>query len=145
MSNESTDLALAAIEDPTATPDQILAAMDAIDVVIERAKELKAQRDAALIAHIKATGKPVEYGTTRWVLTHPKDTKCVDKNAAIKATLDAVGGDVDRFADLLVSDPLKYGSCRSVLDHAVYEHLFRTEVKDKLEKRLVKLDTRYLE
>lgn len=111
--------------------DQLAAASDAVEALCERAKALRAHRDALLTEAVKERG-PLTLGNTRYWLSHPKTTKPRALLALMRAVMECTGGDEEAFARALSANAFKIGQCRSILGEAFPDH-FTVEVRDKLE------------
>lgn len=114
-----------------ATPEQVLEMMDRMDAVMAHAKEIKDNLNAAVIEWIKANGDLVS-GTKRWYVGVKKQTKCRDQKALVEAVLNATGGDVDKFCEMLGANAFKPGACRQLLTADEFASLFRIDEGDEL-------------
>jgi hypothetical protein len=119
-----------AIDDATAA-DDLLLWLGRASCLLWRAKRLKADLEARVVAWIGAHGDLVA-GEVRYTTGHHAITRCVDVTLGVEALLAAAGGKPAGLAAYLKSDPFKYGSCRSVLTPSQYRRVFRTEVKVEL-------------
>ena len=117
------------------TLEQVLETMNQIDIVLERAKEAKANFKADLLAWIQAS-KPFEFGGKKYFVGKKKKTKCVNVAACIESLLDKLDGDFDEFVQLLASQPIKHGAAREVLGDDWTIH-FETTTEDVLELKKI--------
>lgn len=137
-------LAIARLEDPQTSIDEIAETLNQLDFAMERAKEMKKAGEAALSVRLNATGKSVQIGQWLYSMKHPKTTSCISNRQAAEACFNAVAGDFDQFCALLSSDAFKHGACAKILPPEIYEGIFITIYPDKLEKKLVKADMNFL-
>jgi hypothetical protein len=111
--------------------DQIAAAIDAADWLLARAKTIHSLMQEVAIGWIEKNG-PFDVGPIRYSSGYSTITKCVNVPGAGTAILAAVGGDLATFYSLLVAQPFKPASVRSVLDQPIYRSLFATRRTGKL-------------
>ncbi len=134
---------------PDATADQVLLALEAVRVLGELHRDLKAQVEAAAISHIERHGE-ISDGVRRYYVAPNKSTRCTDVRGTLAAILDAAGGDLDAVQDCLASDAWKPGATRKLLG-AASDGYFETKVTTSLKTgepsppRLQVVDSRFLE
>lgn len=151
MENESLALeAQARAINPTMEPFTVASIYDRILSYRARAKAIEEVCEAALVEWIKTNG-PLQIGNgVSYYLSHPKDTKCNDVKGAIDAIGQYSNGEPELFLGCFSSSAIKHGAARKVLPPEVFEKLFTTTVKDKLEsgepapKRITKADAKFL-
>lgn len=117
------------------TMDQVLETMNAIDIILERAKEAKAAFNASLLEWVQVNGS-FEFGGKKYFVGKKKKTRCINVAACIEAMLDKLGGDFDEFVKLLASQPIKHGAAREVLGDDWQIH-FKTTIEEVLELKKI--------
>lgn len=130
----------------TATPDEIAETLVKIESAMKRAKEWDAAAKAALTDRIKASGgKELPIGSDIWRLTRDKKVKCRDKAKALNAAMELAGGDMEAMArDYFASEPFKQGSMHKAMDDARFEELFETSYDESCEKKLTRVDPKFI-
>lgn len=131
--------------------------METIATVSERVgfymgelKRLDKILDQHMIEWIKKNGPIRISDSVRYVLTHPKTTKCNDVPATIEAVLAASGGDFKKMCDVLSAGAIKHGAASKILPPEEYAKLFSVTVKDKLEdggpapKEVTRIDSSFI-
>lgn len=143
---EATILALANPATPTERIGEVLIAVQAAQ---KRAKDLRETLEAAMLAHIEATGRDIVIGPIRYYAGIAKVTKlAAPLEEAVETIWTASGGDVAQFASVLRSDPFKPAACRLMLPAADYGRMFITEEREKLHegkpaKKLLSVNTAF--
>jgi hypothetical protein len=103
--------------------------------------------DQKFVEAIRARGA-IEVGTIRYVVGVDRTTRCTDVKATTESLLEATGGDLNRFSELLVSQPFKPASVRAVIEASHFQKCFevveRTTVEGKPIERLAKVDERFV-
>ena len=113
------------------TVDEVMEMRNNVLVYLERAKQLKAEFEASLLAYIEEKGS-FEWGGIRFYAGTRKTTKCVNKMLTMQLLLEGMGGDLNLVvSDLLASQPFRYGACRDVLGDE-FDKCFSTEEKPDL-------------
>jgi hypothetical protein len=146
-SEELSCLSMAQAEDAAAalsvaaSADQLLQWLNLSAVFLARAKEIRKRVEDVASEWIGVNG-PLRCGPVSYVSRIEESTKCANVPLAVRAVLDACGGDLDSFCQYLRSDPLKYGSCARLLPQSAYSTVFRTESRTKLVLR--QSDARFL-
>ena len=84
-------------------------------------------------------------GPMCYTVGYTTTTKCVDVPRCAVALIHAVAGDVEAFSKVLVANPYKYGTARSLLDRTTYGSLFHVSSASRLvngvpERTLVRSD-----
>ena len=148
IESPSTILADLAALSPDVPIDKVLAMRVRVDFFAEKAKAFREMLDNAMIEWINANG-PIEFETIRYYVGPVKNTKCRSVKEAIPALLDATGGDMERFCEILSSNAIKHGAARGVLAPEVWDQLFIVEEQQELKegkpvKRLQKIDSRFV-
>lgn len=136
---------LARVDGPTATREDVLAALDFAKRLREIAAELSRQAEAGAIAWIDAHG-PITEGELRWYVGTNRTHKCRDVRGTLAALLEATGGDLDRVAECLSSSAWKPGAAKAVLPDADawFETVETPDLKTgKPERRLQKADANF--
>lgn len=106
-------------------------------VVVERAKQIRARVEQYAIEWIETAG-PLQVGDIRYSVGQAKTVRCTNSERCLSHVLEACGGDLEAVVSYLRTDPFKYGSLRSLLDPSLFEQLFRTETKPKLQEGQLK-------
>ena len=132
---------------PGVPGELVLQLLELTAALKRRAGELRERAEAMAVAWIEANGDLV-LGDHRYYAGHAKETRCINRQAAVEAALNAVFGDLQAFCDLLCAQPLKPGACRGVLPPDDFGRLFLTEEKlvlknGKPQKRLLKTNDRF--
>jgi hypothetical protein len=133
-------------EPELATAEQIVTALDLVDMLKEAVDALGEQAEAAAIRYINANGD-IEVGTVRYYVGTTRTTKVVDAAATCAELLDRVGGDFKEFTATLVAQPFKPNAARTVLGDS-YNRFFHTKTVDDLmtgkpKRSLKRSDTRF--
>jgi len=136
-----------AVLDYTATAEDVLATIDAIDALKALTRDLAAKSEAAVIAWIDTHGQ-IERGEVRYYTGPNKSVKCLNHEATVGAVLSAAGGDVATLARCLSSSAWKAGAVRELLPPDEMDGLFEVVVSKDLKtgaplKRLQKVDGRF--
>lgn len=118
-----------------ATEDDFLVAMHTLAALKQAARDYAAMVDDAALEYLDRHGA-VETPTERYYLGKSRTTRCRDTGRCIESILAATGGDLDKLADLLASQPLKHGACKGVLGDEWDRH-FEVVEKDKVEVKRV--------
>lgn len=116
-------------------PTDILTLRNRLGFFVSMAKELKARLDDEVFVPWLMHNGDLEVGDTRFYAATDKTTK-LDKpmRAAIEELMEATGGDMDRFCELLSSSAIKHGACKKVLDENKWREMFRVEESQKVEE-----------
>jgi hypothetical protein len=94
--------------------EQLAAASEAVDAMWERVKEWRETRDDIFRRRIETHGK-FTLGGKLWRLVDRTPVKVKSKLRATQLVLEAVGGDEEKFAEAMASEPFKAGFCRTLL------------------------------
>lgn len=122
--------ALARLESGNATQDDVLTCMNLVQRLGQIAKAAKAQYESLAIAYIQANGE-IEDGGNRWYVGTEKKTKCLSANGVLEAILSVSGGDLDKVAACLVSNPFKPAATKDLVGDQA-DALFETTVTPDL-------------
>lgn len=132
--------------------DTVAQKIDWMEAFKEWSKRVIAQMNEAAKEWI-IENKPVQVGQTLyWAAPVKKDPKCIHLKTAIEKLLEACGGDIEKLAEHISSDGIKYGAASKTLDKATYESLWIREepielLSDdaaKARKRLQKAPAQFL-
>ncbi len=110
--------------------------------------KLWAELEPRAVAWIDQHG-PLRVGEIEYSVGHDRSTKCIDLLEATRVGLDAVGGDLDRFIQLLASNAYKYGTFRATAGEDAFNRCFTVEKRDRLKdgtpkpKKLQRYDPRF--
>lgn len=122
--------------------EEVLAVMNDVERFQIKAREIKGQLDAALIAYIDEHGE-IELGDKRWYVGNETDYKQrTDIETTVSAILEVTGGDLSAFCSLLASDALKPGACKKALGDRfgeLFEAVKKPDLKTGKPKRIVKV------
>lgn len=136
-------------EDPDSR-ETVVAAINAVDVLKAKTRELSGHVEAAAVACIKRHGDIV-VGEIRYYAGTEKTTKVIDKAGCLEAVLNAAAGDLGAVCEqYMVSEPFKPGACKELLGEEAAQKLFKTEIKDELKEgkparnKLMKADSRFI-
>lgn len=111
------------------TPEEMTVVRDRVDYFKTAVRELDQLLNGIMLQWLDQPGNHLEIGPKRYYIGTKKKTVCGDVPAALEAVLTATGGDLGKLAELLGSQPLKYGACREVLGDAWGDHF--TEVVEQ--------------
>ena len=130
---------------PKLTNDEVAAVLDRVNFYAAEMKRVKALTESLVMEWIRENGDLVISPTVRYYIGTDKSTKCLDQPAAVDALLDAAGGDMGAFCECLAANAIKHGAAKKRLSPAVYDSLFRVEIKESLEEgkpkqKLIKAD-----
>lgn len=133
---------------PDAPVEQVLAVSDRIDAATQRLREVKEMIKDAMKDFINANGE-IEIDTVRWYVGVEKIKKCKDNARTIEIAYEAVGGDADRFSELLGANAFKPGACSKVMTDEQFAECFEVVVRQDLKtgkpkKSVHKVDSRFL-
>jgi hypothetical protein len=109
--------ALCRLESGEATKEDVLTTMGFVKRLSEVAKDCRSQFEKLAVEWIDKNGE-IEDGSVRWYVGKERKTKCVDVAGTVRAILDATGGDLERVAACLSSDPFKPASTLAMLREA---------------------------
>ncbi len=127
--------------------DTAAARLDMARYLTEWAGELRRRYEQSLIAWMQHHKRELVIGDVRFYPGVRAVWKCPDAAAAMRAVLDACGGDLDATAGYLKSDPFKHGSCRGLLDVEDFRRVFVISNLDELREgqpvRLQRDDMRF--
>jgi hypothetical protein len=129
VNTDDIELAAQAITEESSA-DAVAGMLDRLKVVQEFAARFKQIVHAVAIAWIEHNGHLV-IGDVRHYVGDNRTTKCPAPSKTLDALLTATGGDMEKVAGLLASDPFKHGACREYLGGQWDDH-FIVEVKPKL-------------
>ncbi|MEM9082800.1 MAG: hypothetical protein AAGB34_04325 [Planctomycetota bacterium] len=113
--------------------DELLELVMRVEGLGSIAKEAKELRESVMIDWIEINGDLVMEkpdGPVRWYVGSKKTTKVNSVPNCIEALLISFGGDLDKFAGVLASNPFKYGACREPLGEQWGNHFTVSEVPD---------------
>ena len=130
------------------TPKDTLAELrNCVLFIQQRAASIRQLIDQKFVIAIQAHG-PIEIGDIRYVVGVDRTTRCLDTKVTTEIILEAVGGDLVRFCQMLVAQPYKAASVRAVIPEEAYWSCFETverrSVEEKPAERLMKIDTRFV-
>lgn len=139
-------IAISTIENPLATKDEVLLALNFVKRLKEVAATLNEQAEKAAIEWIQANGEIVE-GDTRYYVAPNKVHKCKDTKGVLAALLTASGGDLDAVAECFASGAWKSGETKKRLGE-IADTFFKTvetlDLKTGVAKpRLQKVNTAF--
>lgn len=134
---------------PTLDPEQVLALYDRILFFAGELKRLKKLADAGVLEWVRENGELRISDTEYYRIVEQKDTECTDIPAALEACLDFYNGDFAKMTEVLCSEPIKHGQCRTILPPETYAKLFKTTTKQDLDtgknkKVLARLNEKFL-
>ena len=117
-------------------------------VYIDRAKELKALAEEAVLDFIERNGD-FEFNGIRYYAGNTKKVTPKDKVVLIEQLFEAVGGDIEALVEFLTANPFKVGEVRRVFGDE-FDNYFTTVIVPKLKegkpvRRLITADVKYLE
>jgi hypothetical protein len=147
METKELETSIVQVGEETPT-DVLLEVGDKIAALGEFVRDLKRQWESKMVDRIEAAG-PIVVGDIRYYVGPDKDTKCVNQTATLEACMEASGGDVAAFTEVLSSNAFKPGACRKLLAPERFAVLFVTTERVVLKegkpaKQLQKTDTRFL-
>jgi hypothetical protein len=135
------------IENPVATKEEVLIALNFTKRLRELAKELSDQAEAASIAWIQQNGEIID-GDVRFYVAPNKVTKCLDVKATLGAVLEVSGGDLDAVTECLSSSAWKHGATKKMLGDKADQFFETVETADLKTgigaKRLQKVDQKFI-
>jgi hypothetical protein len=147
---EADIVSLIARIEPGMPVEQVAAAIDAVDIFIQRGKALREMLETAITEHIQATGQDLVIGTVRYYLAVKKDKKLrkdVTPDAVLSALFDKTGGDMAAVGTVLASGWCKPGAAEGVLGEdflKYFEVVERESLEEgKSKKTLQKFDDRF--
>jgi len=126
---------------------QVCEAIDRIDAVKRRIKEIEVTFKDALIEWINLNGD-IEIGTKRYYVGTTKKVKPRDMIRLCEAAITAAEGDFETFADSLSANAFKPGACKKLLGDQWGQHFEETIDEDiktgKPKKTVQVIDERFV-
>lgn len=107
------------------TLDDLCAALDAAEWLLTRARTIERLAKQIAIAWIDRNGE-FDVGDTHYSVGYAYTVRCLDIPQTANAVLQAAAGDLDRLFDVLVSQPFKHASVRTVIGRPLHERLFES-------------------
>lgn len=126
---EDTRIAISNIENPLATRDEVLTALNIVARLKELAKELGEQAERAAIEWINVNGEIVD-GDMRFYVAPNKTHKCKDTKGVLAALLEESGGDLDAVAECFASGAWKPGETKKRLGDRANQFFETVETPD---------------
>lgn len=143
---ERVEDALATMEEGSATPDQVRAALSFKQQLYEVYRSITFRFDLAMVAWIEKNGD-LEDGMKRYYVGTETKRKCRAVPVAFKALLEKCGGDLDLVLTTLASDAFKPASAMKMLGDDAPKHFESTVEKDvktgEPKKKVKTFDERY--
>lgn len=126
--------------------EEILSQLAGMKAAIRQAEVTIKQR---MLDIILDTGRDITIGTVRYYAGHPVETKCLDIKGTLIALLEETGGDMERLAECLCSEPFKPATTLKMLPENAGKMLFKKKPKPKLlegkpQKQLMEFDSRFV-
>lgn len=133
---------------PVSPLDALSAALDAAEWLLSRARTIDALMKQIAMEWIERNGE-FDIGDQHYSVGYSTTVKCLDVPQAGHAVLEAAGGDVDQLIAVLVAQPYKHGTVRSLLDQRLYASFFKVTRSGRLvngvpERVLKRADKRFL-
>lgn len=139
-------IAISTIENPLATKDEVLLALNFVKRLKEVAATLNEQAEKAAIEWIAANGEIVD-GDVRYYVAPSKVHKCKDTKGVLAALLQASDGDLDAVAECFASGAWKPGETKKRLGDVAdtfFETVATPDLKTGVAKpRLQKVNTAF--
>lgn len=128
--------------------EQVVEVIGLVDMYEKRARELRSALKQGLIAYLVEHGSFTWQGKRYYVGTDKSYRMKAPMKEAVEALLTATGGDLDAFCEVLASNALKPGTCKTVLGDE-FSRIFATVTKASVEtgkpERVVKVvDEKFL-
>jgi hypothetical protein len=128
--------------------DDLCAALDAADWLLARAKRIERLAKQIAVAWIERNGE-FDIGNNHYSVGYSYTVRCLDIPQTANAVLQAAAGDLDRLFDVLVAQPFKHGSVRTVIGRPLHDRLFESRRTAALksgapQRDLKRTDQRYL-
>lgn len=131
-------------------PTKILTLRNRLVFFVSMAKELKARLDDEVFVAWLIHNGDLEVGDVRYYAGVEKTTKpATTLRALVEKLMEATGGDLDRFTELLSSNAVKPGACKQVLSEDEWRQAFvvteADEVREgKPKKRVQEINQKFL-
>lgn len=144
MDTNALSLAVVALT-PTMRPEQLLEVRQRVEWLKKTAAELLSQVDAAMQAHIEATGRDIIDGDIRWYVGPKNTVKCKDVKGAVQWFY---ANNLDALEECLSANAFKHGACKEPMGDA-WGQFFTVDdsntLKDgKATKKLQQMNTKFL-
>ena len=128
--------------------EEVMTALDAAEWLAARSKLILTIAKKATVLWIEQNGE-FAIGPLRYSVGVTTTTKCVDVPRCAVALIHAVSGDVEAFSKVLIANPYKYGTARSLLDRTTYGSLFHVSSASRLvngvpERTLIRSDPTFV-
>jgi hypothetical protein len=134
--------------EPTVGVEHVASVIGKLATLKARVKELDAFYTERMTEYVLTHG-PVVVGDVEYRVGTEPVTECHDVPGCIMAILDATGGDLDKLAGLLRSQPVKYGEAKGVLGERWGDYFnvtWKRVLKDgKPAKKLLAVNRRFIE
>jgi len=121
------DTAIQGLDLERATPDQMRQAIEFVDALKARTKQLGDAFEAAAIAWLQFHGD-LTVGDNRYYVGTTKRVRCNDPAATLDALLTASDGSVEAIVQALKADPFKPGTTKTLLGEPLFDKHFQTIV-----------------
>ncbi len=151
MDTEIVKRTVALLDPEESTPEGVAMIQAAVEGLKAATKAVGILWDEQLTAWLKENGDlTVNMGghEIRYFMGTKKRTTCRSKEGAASALLDATGGDLTGFCDVLSSMPYKYGAFKAIVGEAAFTEHFAVETVDDIKtgkpiREVKKIDSRY--
>ena len=132
----------------TASLDSLCAALDASDWLLARARTIHHLAKQIAVSWIDSNGE-FDIGDIHYSVGYSVAIKCLSVPQTAHAVLDAAAGDLDRLLEVLVSQPFKHASVRSLIGRPLHDKLFAARRTASLKngvpgRDLKRVDRRFL-
>ncbi|MBC7819993.1 MAG: hypothetical protein IAG10_24180 [Planctomycetaceae bacterium] len=130
------------------TLDSLCAALDAADWLLARARTIDRLARQIAVAWIEKNGE-FDVGPNHYCVGYAYNVRCLNIPQTANAVLEAAGGEIDRLFDVLVAQPFKHGSVRTLIGRPLHDKLFEARRTASLrngvpERSLKRVDRRFL-
>jgi hypothetical protein len=127
--------------------EELCSAFDACDWLLARVRAIDHLRKEFGIAWIEHNGE-FDFGDAHYSVGYSISVRCVSVPQAGHAVLAAAGGDFDEFLRVLVAQPFKHASVRSIIGKQLHDRLFRAHRAGRIingvpERTLKRTDNRF--
>ncbi len=152
MDTDLTKRVVALLDPEESTPDVVAitqAEVEGLKAVVKEIDRLWKEQFTDWLKEHKE-GLTVDMGghEIRYFMGTKKRTTCRSKEGAASALLDATGGDLTGFCDVLSSMPYKYGAFKAIVGEAAFAEHFAVETVDDIKtgkpiREVKRIDSRY--
>jgi hypothetical protein len=111
--------------------DELIAAIDAADFLLARAKSIRQVIEQLAISWIDHHGE-FSVGDITYSVSYATTTRCRQVRECGQTLMRQLGGDFGAFLQLLCSQPFKHGSCKRVVDKRTFASLFEVRHSGRL-------------